>query len=161
MINKLIRAYLKKSENREYTLQLFGKLFEKVMDMPKFVRDLRIRKQGDNPTQVSTTSEGLGSEDKQYDSILELPMSPSTRFIEDHFTTQVPKFELKVVPVMVEEDTKAPNEQQTRKLDTEAVLLVCDHILETITKKLLYMPLSIRYLCKMLDRLAEPHVRPV
>jgi hypothetical protein len=158
MVNRLIKAYLKKSENREYTQQLFGKLFEKVMDMPKFIRDLRGRKQGDIPTQVSTGSDGPGFDDKPYDSILDLPMSPSTRFIEDHFTNQLPKFEIKVVPVTVEEDVKAPSEQPSRKLNTEDVLLVCDHILEMITKKLLYMPLSIRYLCKMLERLAEPHV---
>lgn len=44
-----------------------------------------------------------------------------------------------------------PNWEETRR--------VCDEFIRSITKKLADMPLSVRYLCKLVERLALVHVR--
>jgi hypothetical protein len=61
------------------------------------------------------------------------------------------------VPKCVTEEEKT-RELVYSELDWKAMLDTCDNLLKSITKKLIYMPLSMRYLCKLVEKLAKKHV---
>ena len=157
IVNKLIKEYLKKYEHREYMLLIFGKLFEKATDMNKYLKDLRGRKgnEGIMANATEATSDVLSVGEKSSDG--QSDTSPMTKFIEDHFNAQSKPG---VIPPAGSEEVKIIAEDHgSEKLTNDDVFLICDHILEMISKKLLYMPLSMRYFCKLLERITHKFVR--
>ena len=57
------------------------------------------------------------------------------------------------------EEIKFPaKEPDTQESNMDKVILICEGILHRIKKKLLYMPLPMRYFCKLLEKIAEEYV---
>ena len=163
MINKMIKTYLNKYENREYISALFGKLFEDAIDLKDYLRNFKTWKLKESVGVLPVNDIPLLAE-RSVDANIELscsPLSPTTRFIEDHFTGPFSLEPIKLQPLqkIVSEEVKIIAEDvNSDKLPTEDIFLICDHILEVIDKKLLYMPLSIRYLCVLVAKIAQQFV---
>ncbi len=157
MVNKLIKAYLNKYEHREYVYLIFGKLFRDVAGLGPYLNE-KARKELHSQYSIPLKDQKEPFENSDPSTPPDSPGSP-TRIFENHFASPVDDIikpssmreEIKgaanYAPVIFTEDTRP------EKLNTEDALLVCDNILKTMREKLLYMPLSMRYLFKLLSRL--------
>ncbi len=164
MANRLLRAYLNKYEHREYLALLFGRLFDDVGGMKSYVKTIKARKAR---MLWSASTQNSGVDYKSADSDQHsLPDSPEgmTRIIEDHFSMPASNIEFtpKKPGTACEEDkgscelsSKVIIQEQLDpdKLTTDDALLICDFLIESANKRLLYMPMSIRYLCKLVEHL--------
>eukprot|EP01022_Parablepharisma_sp_SALTPOND_P017064 TRINITY_DN2648_c0_g1_i2.p1 TRINITY_DN2648_c0_g1~~TRINITY_DN2648_c0_g1_i2.p1 ORF type:complete len:737 (+),score=91.23 TRINITY_DN2648_c0_g1_i2:1618-3828(+) len=128
-VNRLIEAYLNRIENREYLTILFGEIVADSILVEKVpIKDKSARKS------LSVISNSL----------------PETKSLE---TMSLPKTSaLLDTSVSLEEEKEVLTEEVN---PSEQTFKVCDEIIRSITKNLIYMPISIRYLCKLLQKLCE------
>lgn len=138
MINRLLRSFTKKSENREYVQLLFGSLIEKMNDPSALIKECKQK------NSLFPKAESLVSH-----------LSTNTIYIEDYIdktTEKVPEIQQKNVAIVNEE-------QDIEDIRVEDLILICDSFISSIIKKLLHMPLSMRYLCKLIEQLLLPYVK--
>lgn len=134
MINKMIRAYVKKYENREYTQHVFGQLFEKTTNLKKYLKEIKL------PKELSFCSDPEAeTSSPNFEERLPGSSSFSTKSSEE-------------IKLCSEENPSLEN------LSIGNIIIICNSLLDGIIKKLLYMPLSMRYLCKLVAILAQQEV---
>lgn len=134
---------------------MFGKLFEKSINLKKFLNDLK-RGKGQNNIKEKNKEE-VKEKEKIVRSKTQIEGEKSLVFIENYINTTASANEdsTKSQPIVKEEEFKIVVEETPADitLSTEEVVLICDNLLENIVKKLTYMPLSMRYLCKLIEKL--------
>jgi hypothetical protein len=144
MVNRLIKAYLKKSDCREYNRMLLHKFLEKGQDMTKYLSAMKVKQgvQQSVPLLCAPNSKhGQESGSSGSDSRSESDISRKR--------TQRPSGE----------DIKFNKDKsETEVLSAADTALICEALLERITKTLVYMPLSMRYICKLAEKLASAYV---
>ena len=130
-INRLIQAYLKRSENREYLHLLFGKIMDGLY----------------------STQTKAGKRPEERKSVRAESSSPTK---ESELTFPAMTYSDKSGSVMLRAEEKKGSESD--KISWEQTSAICDSILKSITKKLIYMPLSVRFLCKLVEKIALANV---
>ena len=128
LVNMLIKAYMKTPENREYLRLAFSKIWVKTVDMNRYLEELKC---------------------KQKDSMLKIQRHGSVR----------------VAPAMTEREphprSNSGDEEsktQSKELTMEDYMLICDQILKSIKETLYFMPVSVRYLCKLIADIIKSYV---
>ena len=140
LINRFIKAYLKRSESREYLRLLFGKTLDRLAKIEGPV-PLPPEPIDGEEVPIRRGATVKGDLDGNYGAVASAPHSAiieglhraSTKGVED-----------------VHED-----EKQTDAVQFERLTKDCDELLRRLSKCLVYMPLSIRYLCKLCEKLAR------
>ena len=169
MVNRLIKAFMNKYEHHDYLRILFGKIFDDADDLRSYLRKLKAKKLKGVMTEVSSDNQSTTTADEPEEALY----SPITKFIPDHFDHN---FKLDIVkaggaPVQrsktvdysdLKEETSIAGAKtcpgQPGKFSTDDILTICDAILDRVVKKLLFMPPSMRYFCKLLEKVALQHV---
>lgn len=158
MINRIIKIYLNKYEHREYLRLLFDKIFIEAIDLRKYLNELKQKQQKNDVEFELIQNDGITNytNDSTYngENNADGLYSPQTRIISDHFSSgtkqDLGNLQLKKVEEQKSSSYSTPG--NFFKMTTEEILLICDGIISRITRKLPYMPLSIRYLCKLLEK---------
>ena len=129
MINRIIKVFINSTENRDYLNLLFGKLFHEATDFKKYLIKLHKKK----------------SKSK---SVHDLHNMPNECILQSNNpnsnTNQVPK---------KANDVDSTKKKPTDIIEDENMYMLCEAILNRITSKLIYMPLSMRYFFKMLEKI--------
>lgn len=131
-INRLLKAYMKRSENGDYLRMLFGKILEKLI-ANDYAQTAENRKN-------FASTEAYQEEENQVDG------SPERR--------QSLKANIVVNPS--EEELKS--DVKADQITPDQIIGVLDDITKKISKKLVFMPISIRYLCKLTEKIANATV---
>ncbi len=132
-INRLINAYLKRSENREYLHLLFGKIMDRLYSANNAPAADVPEEQKRRPTESSLATASLLSPDGPIPKELRRSMTVQSRSALEE---------------------SCPKETVDWKRTEE----ICEEFIHSVTKKLIYMPLSVRYLCKLVEKLATANV---
>eukprot|EP00826_Nyctotherus_ovalis_P022882 TRINITY_DN17662_c0_g1_i1.p1 TRINITY_DN17662_c0_g1~~TRINITY_DN17662_c0_g1_i1.p1 ORF type:complete len:272 (-),score=50.09 TRINITY_DN17662_c0_g1_i1:170-985(-) len=134
LVNRLVKAFLNMADNREYLMQLFGKLFHEAFDLTKYLETLR-NKEAKEPSAV-------GAE----------PLSPED--LSSQETNLRLSYQLSFAGKLSIDQPLEEMKAYSNELSEADVMLACDGILARIVKKLPSMPLPMRYFCKMLEEVA-------
>jgi hypothetical protein len=133
MINRILKAFINTADNHDYLNLLFGKLFDEATSMHKYLGRLYKKR-------YSIESKTVSKEQAR------------TLVIADHFNGGLPENSSTSDPNPKKVQKKLDLEKLTMQpIEAESVLLICDGILKRITGKLIFMPLSMNYFCKMLE----------
>eukprot|EP00826_Nyctotherus_ovalis_P026046 TRINITY_DN2030_c0_g2_i1.p1 TRINITY_DN2030_c0_g2~~TRINITY_DN2030_c0_g2_i1.p1 ORF type:complete len:375 (-),score=95.21 TRINITY_DN2030_c0_g2_i1:909-1895(-) len=132
MVNRLIKAFLNNNHNRDYLSLLFGKLFDEATDLRNYARRIREKKV------LGSRTAPLASERTQAQSSRTGDSPVSQKFTTGSM-----------------EELKGGSADKSKMND---ILLICDGIINRIVKKLLHMPLAIRYFCKLVENVVLQHV---
>jgi len=133
MINRMLKAFINSADNRDYLNLLFGKLFDEATSMHKYLGRLYGKRYSINTKTIDNKE-------------------PGTLVITDHFREGIPEKSSTSDPNPKKVEEKINFEKLIMEpMEGENVLLICDGILRRITGKLIFMPLPMRYFCKMLE----------
>lgn len=143
MVNRLIKAFLNNNHNRDYLSLLFGKLFDEATDLRKYARRMREKKMVESRTSPLASERTKAPNSHTGDSASSLREQPSNSSVPQKSTTG---------PM---EELKRRSVDESKMND---ILLICDGIINRIVKKLLHMPLAIRYFCKLVENVVLQHV---
>lgn len=137
MVNRIIKAFINSADNRDYLNLLFGKLFDEATNMSKYLSRLYKKRCL------------FAHKQEQYGDAVKAPEGAALIFAE-HFGGSVPATSSdpnsKPIQVQINVDNLG-----AQTMEGDGVLLICDGILKRITGKLIYMPLPMRYFCKLLE----------
>ena len=152
MVNRMIKAFLNSNDNRDYLQLLFGKLFDEAADLKKYAQRMKCKK---DTTFRRQSVETLSVKKTEFSNSFDECRS---KIMEEHFGSSLTIGGIMSGIVSTEESKFILREMETSESKIDNILLICDGIIHRIIKKLLYMPLPMRYLCKLLEKIAKEEV---
>ena len=139
MVNKMLKAFLNNSNNREYLQLLFKPIFYEATDLMTYAN------------RITTDKKECGEDNSSFDIAKKSSGTPTSVIEElkpkDYTENSKTKYETSIA--------KTPKNLKTTPKN---ITLICQGILKRIIKKLNYMPLCTRYLCKILEEISKKHV---
>lgn len=150
MVTRLIKSYIKRTENREYLRLMFSKILDRMASMDQYLKEKQ------RMFRRERTEEMRKGSMKQPASVIINP-----RLIEEDeastTASRSPKGSLIEDPgASSKEDAK---ERKDLPLTASDIIFICDEMLGQATKMLEFMPLAMRYLFKLIEILAEKNVK--
>lgn len=143
LVNKLLAKFMDTNENNCYFEMLFHKMYDEALDLSKFIKYLNKKKMGEDQT------EEVEDDAKKDESYVMIYYGHSQSFDS--------AAKSKAEDKLISEETKIPVGAGEILKDSN-IKLLCNWIIHRITKKVSYMPMGVRYLCKFLEQLAAQHV---
>jgi len=143
MVNRIINAFINSSENRDYLNLLFGKLFFEATGLKHYIKKIKAR----NTTLTISDKETSGEQK------FVLVANDKSMIGAGHLSYRLPSNSSSSDP----EEKGQPSGFNITNKETEDnmedTLLLSEGVLNRIIKKLVYMPLSMRYFCKLLEHI--------
>lgn len=160
-MNKLLKAYLNKTENREYIRLLFRKPMERLFDLCS-TTSAALLAQPQKATTPSLRRKAFGETAtgaKLSDAADDPFINARPRQRRDTLYDRVSLPAAIMVKFASEADSKSEvgdEEDEDQEEAFEGVKLrdmysVCDEIVETVNSQVAFMPLEVRFLCKLVQ----------
>jgi hypothetical protein len=141
LINRFIKAYLNRAESRQYLRLLFGKTLDRLAKI-----------EGPAPMPLLVDTQDVEEVPLRHGGTLRGEMDPRAKLVESApqpgLADTVRSGSLRLLDDLHDES------KQPEGIVTELVCKDCDELLRRIRKNLVYMPLSVRYLCKLTANIA-------
>ena len=156
MMNLLIKAFINSNENRDYLRLLFGKLFNETTDLCDYVKKVHQKKPSILSSDKEIITKDISNEikfTKESQNLIYL--------IEDHFSlcSKIDSSSSNPNPTKEYEILKISYEVKPEEnMKIENVLSICEGIISRVTRKLIHMPLTMRYFCKLIEKVAMKFV---
>jgi len=147
MVNRIIKTFINSNENKNYLNLLFGKLFFEVKDLKDYIKKKKASINENINKEVPTSSKQIITP-KIMDGYFNL------KSINNNHSKAINQKEQTIT------QRASIKEDESEELSTSSILILNETILKRIIKKLAYMPLSMRYFCKLLEQIAIQQVIP-